>query len=116
MSGEFNHNLQGNDDLTTGRLDSRFSGPTIDPLAEEAAYDPQATAIASAYIAAFNDYVRRQLKFGEGLTYLPEIGCHRRCLGVEAQGAWRSRRILRHQRHARSGHGDEVQPHASRSC
>jgi carboxypeptidase C (cathepsin A) len=72
--GQFNHNLQGNEDLTTGRLDSRFSGPTIDPLAEEAAYDPQATSIASAYIAAFNDYVRRQLKFGEGLTYLPETG------------------------------------------
>ena len=70
--GQFNHNLQGNEDLTTGRLDSRFSGPTIDPLAEEAAYDPQATAIASAYIAGFNDYVRRQLKFGDGLTYLPE--------------------------------------------
>jgi carboxypeptidase C (cathepsin A) len=71
--GEFNHNLQGSDDLTTGRLDSRFSGPTIDPLAEEAAYDPQATAISSAYISGFNDYVRRQLKFGEGLSYLPEV-------------------------------------------
>jgi carboxypeptidase C (cathepsin A) len=70
--GQFNHNLQGSEDLTTGRLDSRFSGPTIDPLAEEAAYDPQATSIASAYVSAFNDYVRRQLKFGEGLTYLPE--------------------------------------------
>jgi carboxypeptidase C (cathepsin A) len=71
-TGQFNHNLQGNEDLTTGRLDSRFSGPTIDPLAEEAAYDPQAAAISSAYVAAFNDYTRRQLKFGEGLTYLPE--------------------------------------------
>jgi carboxypeptidase C (cathepsin A) len=71
-TGQFNHNLQGNEDLTTGRLDSRFSGPTIDPLAEEAAYDPQAAAISSAYVAALNDYVRRQLKFGEGLTYLPE--------------------------------------------
>ncbi len=70
-TGQFNHNLQGNEDLTTGRLDSRFSGPTIDPLAEEAAYDPQATAISSAYVAALNDYVRRQLKFGEALTYLP---------------------------------------------
>jgi carboxypeptidase C (cathepsin A) len=70
--GQFNHNLQGSEDLTTGRLDSRFSGPTIDPLAEEAAYDPQAAGISSAYTAAFNDYVRRQLKFGEGLTYLPE--------------------------------------------
>jgi carboxypeptidase C (cathepsin A) len=71
-TGEFNHNLQGDADITTGRLDSRFSGPTIDPLAEEAAYDPQAAGIASAYISSFNDYVRRQLKFGEGLTYLPE--------------------------------------------
>jgi len=71
-TGKFNHNLQGNEDLTTGRLDSRFSGPTIDPLAEEAAYDPQAASIASAYTAALNDYTRRQLKFGEGLTYLPE--------------------------------------------
>jgi carboxypeptidase C (cathepsin A) len=70
--GQFNHNLQGNEDLTTGRLDSRFSGPAIDPLAEEAAYDPQAAAISSAYVAALNDYVRRELKFGEGLTYLPE--------------------------------------------
>ncbi len=70
--GQFNHNLQGSEDLTTGRLDSRFSGPTIDPLAEEAAYDPQAASIASAYVAAFNDYSRNQLKFGEGLTYLPE--------------------------------------------
>ncbi len=72
--GQFGHNLQGNEDLTTGRLDSRFSGPTIDPLAEEADYDPQASAISSAYVAVFNDYVRRQLKFGEGLTYLPEVG------------------------------------------
>jgi carboxypeptidase C (cathepsin A) len=72
--GKFNHNLQGNEDLTTGRLDSRFSGPTIDPLAEEADYDPQAASISSAYVAAFNDYVRRQLKFGEGLTYLPMSG------------------------------------------
>ncbi len=70
--GQFNHNLQGSDDLTTGRLDSRFSGPTFDPLAEEAAYDPQAASISSAYTASFNDYVRRQLKFGDGLTYLPE--------------------------------------------
>jgi carboxypeptidase C (cathepsin A) len=81
--GQFNHNLQGSEDLTTGRLDSRFSGPTIDPLAEEAAYDPQATSIASAYVAAFNDYVRRQLKFGEGLTYLPE----NRAIG----GAWEAK-------------------------
>ena len=71
--GEFNHNLQGSDDLTTGRLDSRFSGPTIDPLAQEAAYDPQSASISSAYFSSFNDYVRGQLKFGNGLTYLPLV-------------------------------------------
>ena len=58
-------------DLTTGRLDTRFSGPTLDPLSEEAEYDPQSSAISSAYVSLFNDYVRRDLKYGEGQTYLP---------------------------------------------
>src|SRR6185295_8061270 len=30
--GMFEQNLQGNSDITTGRLDTRFSGPTMDPL------------------------------------------------------------------------------------
>jgi carboxypeptidase C (cathepsin A) len=67
--GMFEHELQTDGDLTTGRLDSRFSGPAIDPLAKDSEYDPQSSAISSAYVAAFNDYVRRQLKFGEGLRY-----------------------------------------------
>ena len=54
---------------TTGRLDARFSGPTMDPLAEMAAYDPQSAAISSAYTAAFNDYVRKTLKFGGDHAY-----------------------------------------------
>ncbi|MBU6403340.1 MAG: peptidase S10 [Pseudomonadota bacterium] len=54
---------------TTGRLDARFSGPTMDPLAESAMYDPQSAAISSAYTAAFNDYVRKTLKFGGKHTY-----------------------------------------------
>jgi carboxypeptidase C (cathepsin A) len=67
--GMFEHELQGGGDLTTGRLDSRFSGPSLDPLSKEAEYDPQSSAISSAYIGAFNDYVRRQLKFGQGRSY-----------------------------------------------
>ncbi|HTV04669.1 MAG TPA: hypothetical protein VME86_04820 [Acidobacteriaceae bacterium] len=70
--GGFSKNLQIADDLTTGRLDTRFSGPTLDPLSEEAEYDPQSSAISSAYVALFNDYVRRDLKYGFGQTYLPE--------------------------------------------
>ncbi|MGA2351010.1 MAG: peptidase S10 [Terracidiphilus sp.] len=70
--GEFEKNLQDDQELTTGRLDTRFSGPTMDPLSEGADYDPQSSAISSAYVSLFNDYVRRELKYGEGQTYLPE--------------------------------------------
>ncbi len=69
--GGFEKNLQDDQDLTTGRLDTRFSGPTINPLSEEAEYDPQSSAISSAYVSLFNDYVRRDLKYGQGQTYLP---------------------------------------------
>jgi len=71
--GEFEKNLQDDTDTTTGRLDTRFSGPTMDPLSKEAEYDPQAAAISSAYTSAFNDYVRKTLKFGQDKMYRPEI-------------------------------------------
>lgn len=67
--GMFEHELQADGDITTGRLDTRFSGPSLDPLSKDAEYDPQSSAISSAYVAAFNDYVRKQLKFGEGRRY-----------------------------------------------
>jgi len=70
--GEFEKTLQDDQDLTTGRLDTRFSGPNLNSLSESAEYDPQSSAISSAYVALFNDYVRKDLKYGEGLTYLPE--------------------------------------------
>src|SRR5215469_11896229 len=70
--GEFSKSLQDDENLTTGRLDTRFSGPTIDPLSQSADYDPQSSAISSAYVSLFNDYVRKELKYGEGQTYLPE--------------------------------------------
>jgi carboxypeptidase C (cathepsin A) len=71
--GEFEKNLLDPQGLTAGRLDTRFAGPTIDPLSKEADYDPQSAAISSAYVAAFNDYVRKQLGYGEGRIYKPEI-------------------------------------------
>lgn len=67
--GMFEHELQADSDTTTGRLDTRFSGPAIDPLGKSSEYDPQASAISSAYVAAFNDYVRRDLKFGQDRPY-----------------------------------------------
>src|SRR5271170_6584526 len=72
-AGEFEKTLQDENNLTTGRLDTRFSGPTFDPLSKEAEYDPQSAAISSAYVSAFNDYVRKELKFGENRVFKPEI-------------------------------------------
>ncbi len=70
---QFEHELLSPLQETTGRLDSRFSGPTLDPLSENAHYDPQAAAISSAYVSAFNDYVRKDLHYGMGMHYKPEI-------------------------------------------
>ena len=70
--GNFEKNLQDEEDLTTGRLDARFSGPTINPLSEKAQYDPQSAALSSAYLSLLNQYVRQVLKYGDGQTYLQE--------------------------------------------
>lgn len=71
--GEFRQTLQGDDGMTTGRLDTRFSGPEIDPLSQRAEYDPQAAAISSAYVSAFNDYARKDLHYGTDETFKPGI-------------------------------------------
>jgi carboxypeptidase C (cathepsin A) len=71
--GEFRQRLQIAGDLTTGRLDTRFSGPDIDPLNQRAAYDPQSAALSSAYAAALNDYVRKELHYGADGTYKAHI-------------------------------------------
>lgn len=67
--GMFEHELLGSNDESTGRLDTRFSGPSLDPMGKSSEYDPQSSAISSAYVAAFNDYVRRDLKFGQNRRY-----------------------------------------------
>ncbi len=69
--GQFEKSLLGSE-TTTGRLDTRFAGPTLDPMSKEAEYDPQSAAISSAYVSAFNDYVRTTLKFGAKKTFKPE--------------------------------------------
>ena len=75
--GEFEKSLEGANDITIGRLDTRFTGPTMDPLSEGAEYDPQSAAISSAYVSAFNDYVRKTLNYGQNLHYNPEISLFR---------------------------------------
>jgi carboxypeptidase C (cathepsin A) len=66
---QFEQTLLGETDQVTGRLDSRFSGDAIDPLSEEAQYDPMDSYIDAAFTATFNNYVRTELDFGKGMEY-----------------------------------------------
>jgi len=68
-ASEFAKALEDTGEMTTGRLDSRFTGPAMDPLEKEPDYDPFAAAVGSAYVSAFNDYVRKDLRFGEGRLF-----------------------------------------------
>jgi carboxypeptidase C (cathepsin A) len=69
--GAFSKNLQLDEETTTGRLDTRYKGPDLNPTSEEAEYDPQSNAISSAYTAALNQYMRTELKYGDNQTYKP---------------------------------------------
>jgi carboxypeptidase C (cathepsin A) len=71
--GAFQKELLAGQELTTGTLDTRFTGPTLDPLSKVAQYDPQSAAISSAYVSAFNTYVRDSLHYGKGQYYKPGI-------------------------------------------
>jgi hypothetical protein len=72
-AGEFEKTLQDDHSMTTGRYDTRFTGPTMDPLSKDSEYDPQEAAIGSAFVSAFNDYVRKDLKLGADRAFKPEI-------------------------------------------
>ena len=67
--GEFQHELENANGLTVGRIDTRFTGPHLDPMSKEADYDPQSAAMGSAYVTAMNDYVRSELHFGADRAY-----------------------------------------------
>ncbi|MGA7156938.1 MAG: peptidase S10 [Acidobacteriaceae bacterium] len=69
--GEFSKDLLSASDETTGRLDSRWQGPSMNPLHSESDYDPFSESIESAIEAAMNTYAHDTLKFGENMTYEP---------------------------------------------
>jgi carboxypeptidase C (cathepsin A) len=54
-----------------GRLDARFTGPAGDLLDPTPAFDPQSTAISSAYTSAFNAYLRDELGYDGEREYIP---------------------------------------------
>jgi carboxypeptidase C (cathepsin A) len=66
---QFQAELQRSRGLTIGRYDARYMGETYDLLTEYAEFDPSYSGIVSAFTAAFNSYIRRDLNFGENKTY-----------------------------------------------
>jgi carboxypeptidase C (cathepsin A) len=77
---QFTAELQRSRGLTTGRLDSRFSGLNYDPLTEYGQSDPQSDAISPAFVSIFNSYIRNELKFTQERPYNP--------LNYQANGLW----------------------------
>ena len=61
-------------DRILGRLDARFAGLRYEPGTDDTTveYDPSSEAVAGPLTAAFNDYIRRELKFESDLPYETE--------------------------------------------
>lgn len=73
-NGQFEKQLQRKSGKTTGRLDSRYSGPSFDLLSESAHYDPLNRGSSGPFTAAFNHYLHNDLKFGRGERYRVSAG------------------------------------------
>ncbi|MGD2067942.1 MAG: peptidase S10 [Gemmatimonadota bacterium] len=68
---EFEKELLRDRGLVVGRLDARFTGPSGDLMQNTPSFDPQSTAISSAYTSAFNTYVREELGYDGDREYVP---------------------------------------------
>src|SRR5690348_9061298 len=67
--GAFQKELLGDQELTTGTLDTRFLGATLDPLSKVATYDPQGSALGAAYVAVWHDYYRNRLHYAPDIAF-----------------------------------------------
>ena len=54
---------------TVGRLDSRFEGMDADAAGERDEYDPSEASYEGAWVADFQDYVRRELNWNTDMYY-----------------------------------------------
>jgi carboxypeptidase C (cathepsin A) len=70
VGGAFSKELKIDEGITTGRLDTRFQGPDMDPMSQSSSYDPQSDAISSAWNTAINDYLHNDMKYAMQDTYL----------------------------------------------
>ena len=67
---QFLQELMRNDRTIAGRIDSRFIGPSTNPLSESMDYDPFFPAVAPAYTGAFLDYLRSELNYTRDEAYV----------------------------------------------
>jgi carboxypeptidase C (cathepsin A) len=68
--GHFLQELMRNKGVVAGRVDTRYTGGTLNPLSETMPYDPYGSSVAPAIVATFNDYYRQELKVESDRTYL----------------------------------------------
>jgi len=74
--GQFLQELKRDERMITGRIDSRFIGPSVNPLSEGMDYDPFFPAVGPAFTAAFLNYMHDELEFGRDETYQIMGGVH----------------------------------------
>ena len=67
--GEYYQELLREEGMTVGRLDSRYKGINLDPMAMSAFTDPQSDAISPAYTMGFLDYFHGSLGVSKDLQY-----------------------------------------------
>jgi carboxypeptidase C (cathepsin A) len=67
---QFLQELQRDERIVTGRIDSRFVGPSVNPLSERMDYDPFFPAVGPAFTSAFLHYLHAELDFGRDEDYV----------------------------------------------
>ena len=65
----FNHELLRGERRVVGRLDSRFTTFDTDPGSDEVQLDPSEATIRNTFTPAWNDYVRRELRYRNDDVY-----------------------------------------------
>jgi carboxypeptidase C (cathepsin A) len=68
-AGRWFRELERNKRLTVGRLDSRFEGMEVDAAGENSTYDPSEASYEGAWVAAFQSYIRTELKWDGEMYY-----------------------------------------------
>jgi len=69
--GHFRKQLLRDQRLTLGRYDDRFTGMDVDAAGEEPEFDASDTGMTGAFVAAFHDYLTRDLGYQTELSYRP---------------------------------------------